>query len=108
MAHIPQLGQREVANTTHHQLHNRCTVLSVQYAQRSLHTPYSPLSLLMWRIDNLSFSKDTFRWTFEQAKINFNRLKILIFPVNNQETFPVCGRANQTVWEEVRTVQKGI
>lgn len=32
----------------------------------------------------------------------FNGLKILIFPVNNQETFPVEGRANQSVWEAAR------
>lgn len=53
-------------------------------------------------------SKDTFRWTLERAKINFNRLKILIFPVNNQETFPVGGQANQSLWEEVRGLQRGI
>lgn len=53
-------------------------------------------------------SKDTFRWTLERAKINFNRLKILIFPVNNQETFPVGGRANRRLWEEVRLVERGI
>ena len=52
-------------------------------------------------------SKDTFRWTFEWAEIDFNRLKILIFPVNNQETFPVGGQANQSLWEEVRVVQSG-
>lgn len=98
--------QWEATNSTHHQPHNnRCNMLSVQYTQwnqfsgpQSSNVPSQQFEL----------SKDTFRWTFEWAKINFNRLKILIFPVNNQETFPVGGQANQSLWEEVRVVQRGI
>lgn len=53
-------------------------------------------------------SKNTFRWTFERAEIDFNRLKILIFPLNNQETFPVGEQANQSLWEEARVTLRGI
>lgn len=81
---------------------------TVHSAASSLYTPFSGSESSNVPSQQFDLSKDTFRWTFERAKIDFNRLKILIFPVNNQETFPVGEQANQSLWEEVRVVQRGI
>lgn len=77
---------------------NRCNVLrgatvhSAQWRRETFLRPrggWGGAPPLMWRVNNLGFQKgDTFRWTFQAAQINFNRLKILIFPANNQRNFP--------------------
>lgn len=84
-----------------------CSQYSTLSSELSVH-PILGLKASNVPSQQFDLSKDTFRWTFERAKIDFNRLKILIFPVNNQETFPVGEQANQSLWEEVRVVQRGI
>lgn len=60
-----------------------------QYTRHSLSTRHSQASgSSNVASQQFGLSKDTFRWTFQRAKINFNRLKILIFPANNQRNFP--------------------
>lgn len=88
---------------------NRCNVLRAQYTHCtvSLYETFSGSDSSNVASQQFGLSKDTFRWTFQWAKINFNRLKILIFLVNNQETFPVGEQANQSLWEEVRVTHRG-
>lgn len=61
-----------------------------QQVQRAPGTVSSALFLESFNVTSQQFklSKGTFRWTFQRAKIDFNRLKILIFPANNQGNFP--------------------